>query len=134
MGNPYGKILCGENKTPVFTLKNEGPFSSTPHTPSEVLRWMLAKGILLPRSLIMHPRVSSGGKCVGYYALIMRGLCGNLRCRFVLPRDPGLCGEHPHAISNILCTGVDAFFIIMRRRGETNPSSGSRSRQYLTTT
>ncbi len=28
-------------------------------------------------------------------------------------RDPGLCGEHPHAISNILCTGVDDFCLLL---------------------
>ncbi len=112
-GNPYGKKMRGE-KTHVFSVKNEGPFSSTPHTLSEKYYAGCWRNVHFRHGISFCTPGSAPGK---HASDIMLLLCGDYAgisdADLSFLRDPGLCGEHPHATGNILCTGVDGIFFLL---------------------
>ena len=112
MGNPYGKILCGGEH--VISLKNEGPFSSTPHTLSEKYYAGCWRNVHFRHGISFCTPGSALEKNASDIMLLLCGdYAGISDADLSFLRDPGLCGEHPGVISYILCTGVDGFFLLL---------------------
>ncbi len=111
---PMAKYYVGGKKPSVFSVKNEGPFSSTPHTLSEKYYAGCWRNVHFRHGISFCTPGSALEKNASDIMLLLCGdYAGISDADLSFLRDPGLCGEHPGVISYILCTGVDGFFLLL---------------------